>query len=121
MRRLTHKELRHGWEISDPSSDGPVAYLRDLDGSGSYHVCARGDPGAFPVFELVPVETVADACGEVIAAELGECGQFLATQVARAALSAIAAAARQGGDVKQAPGEAPQSGGDSRIARKDIP
>jgi hypothetical protein len=30
---------------------------------------------------------------------------------------AIAAAARQGGDVQQAPGEAPQSGGDSRIAQ----
>jgi hypothetical protein len=29
----------------------------------------------------------------------------------------IAAAARQGGDVQQAPGEAPQSGGDSRIAQ----
>jgi transcriptional regulator with XRE-family HTH domain len=28
----------------------PVAYLRDLDGTGSLHVCAKGDPGARPVF-----------------------------------------------------------------------
>jgi hypothetical protein len=28
----------------------PVAYLRDLDGSGSFHPCAKDDPGAFPVF-----------------------------------------------------------------------
>lgn len=25
-----------------------VVYLRDLDGSGSMHVCAKGDPGAEP-------------------------------------------------------------------------
>jgi hypothetical protein len=34
---------------------------------------------------------------------------------------ALAAAARQGGDVKQAPGEAPQSGGDSRNAQPEYP
>jgi hypothetical protein len=28
----------------------PVAYLRDLDGTGSLHVCAKGDPGATAVF-----------------------------------------------------------------------
>jgi hypothetical protein len=28
----------------------PVAWLRDLDGTGSMHVCAKGDPGAIPVF-----------------------------------------------------------------------
>jgi hypothetical protein len=28
----------------------PVAYLRDLDGTGSMHVCAKGDPGAIPVY-----------------------------------------------------------------------
>jgi hypothetical protein len=30
----------------------PVAYLRDLDGTGSFHVCAKGDPGCFPVFAI---------------------------------------------------------------------
>jgi hypothetical protein len=34
---------------------------------------------------------------------------------------ALAAAARKGGDVQQAPGEAPQSGGDSRNAQKVQP
>jgi hypothetical protein len=34
------------------------------------------------------VERVALACGEVIAAELGECGGWLATVVARAAIEA---------------------------------
>lgn len=28
----------------------PVAYLRDVDGTGSFHPAAEGDPGAFPVF-----------------------------------------------------------------------
>lgn len=34
---------------------------------------------------------------------------------------ALAAAARQGGDAEQAPGEAPQSGGESRNAQKGKP
>jgi hypothetical protein len=28
----------------------PVAFMRDVDGTGSLHACAEGDPGAFPVF-----------------------------------------------------------------------
>jgi hypothetical protein len=32
----------------------PVAYLRDVDGTGSLHACAKDDPGAFPVFGRVP-------------------------------------------------------------------
>lgn len=39
--------------------DEPVAYLRDVDGSGSYHPCAKGDMRAFPVyaepFEVTPL------------------------------------------------------------------
>lgn len=31
-------------------TDTPVAWLRDLDGTGSYHACAEGDPGSFPVY-----------------------------------------------------------------------
>lgn len=31
-------------------SDTPIAWLRDLDGTGSLHVCADGDPGAIPVY-----------------------------------------------------------------------
>ena len=27
-----------------------VAYLLDVDGTGSLHACASGDPGAFPVY-----------------------------------------------------------------------
>jgi hypothetical protein len=33
-----------------PKAQKPVAYLRDLDGTGSMHVCAKGDPGAIPVY-----------------------------------------------------------------------
>lgn len=28
----------------------PIAWLRDIDGTGSLHVCADGDPGAIPVY-----------------------------------------------------------------------
>lgn len=28
---------------------GPIAWLRDLDGTGSLHACAEGDPGAIAV------------------------------------------------------------------------
>jgi hypothetical protein len=28
----------------------PVAWLRSLDGTDSYHPCAEGDPGSFPVY-----------------------------------------------------------------------
>lgn len=31
-------------------ADDPVAYLRDLDGTGSLHPCGKNDPGAFPVY-----------------------------------------------------------------------
>lgn len=33
-----------------PKATKPIAYLRDLDGTGSMHVCAKGDPGAVPVY-----------------------------------------------------------------------
>lgn len=29
---------------------GPALYARDLDGTGSLHVCAKGDPGAIPLY-----------------------------------------------------------------------
>lgn len=31
-----------------------VAWLRDLDGTGSLHPAAKGDPGAFPVYSAPP-------------------------------------------------------------------
>lgn len=34
-------------------------YLRDLDGTGSMHVCAKGDPGAV---EYLPVAQVRQRC-----------------------------------------------------------
>jgi hypothetical protein len=39
-------------EMKEPTllNEEPVAYLRDLDGTGSLHVCAKGDPGAIPVY-----------------------------------------------------------------------
>ncbi len=32
------------------ASAEPVAYLRDIDGSGSLHVCAKDDPDAIAVY-----------------------------------------------------------------------
>lgn len=32
------------------SDENPIAYMRDLDGTGSFHVCAKGDKGAFAVY-----------------------------------------------------------------------
>lgn len=43
LKRLMRAETRR-------QDREPVAYMRDLDGSGSYHVCSKGDPGAFPVY-----------------------------------------------------------------------
>ena len=34
--------LAAGWE--------PVAYARDLDGTGSLHMCSRGDKGAIALY-----------------------------------------------------------------------
>jgi hypothetical protein len=28
----------------------PIMFVRELDGTGSYHPAAQGDPGAFPVY-----------------------------------------------------------------------
>lgn len=41
--------LEAGFE--EPDVRSPVAYLRDLDDTGSLHVCAKGDPGAIPVYD----------------------------------------------------------------------
>jgi hypothetical protein len=60
-----------------------------------------------------------EAYDEVIRAENSR-SPYMNTRAFRAAFSAaIAAAARQGGDVKQAPAESPQSGvsGSERIAK----
>jgi hypothetical protein len=49
-------------------------------------------------------------------------GRSVCAGIVRAiGVPALAAAARQGGDVQQAPGEAPQSGGDSRNAQPLLP
>lgn len=40
-----------------PEQDnGPIAYLRDLDGTGSLHVCAKDDPGAISVYSADEIE-----------------------------------------------------------------
>jgi len=36
--------------LRDHRDEEAVAYLRDVDGTGSYHVCAWSDAGAFPVY-----------------------------------------------------------------------
>lgn len=72
----------------------------------------------------LPRMTVADkhdvTCEDVWADSYGDDYDFwadvAATERVNAKLTALAAAARQGGNVKQAPGETPQSGGDSRNA-----
>lgn len=42
--------IRYFWECERPPEHEPIAWLRDLDGTGSLHPCAEGDPGAIPVF-----------------------------------------------------------------------
>lgn len=37
-------------ETPAPLSTKPIAWLRDLDGTGSLHPASKGDPGAFPVY-----------------------------------------------------------------------
>lgn len=36
------------------SKTNPVAWLRDIDGTGSLHVCAADDKGAIPVYDTPP-------------------------------------------------------------------
>lgn len=36
------------------NAEEPVAWLRDLDGSGSLHPASKGDPGAFAVYRTAP-------------------------------------------------------------------
>lgn len=45
-------ECQHGNQAA-PTPSEPVAWLRDLDGTGSLHACSEGDPGAIAV---VPIE-----------------------------------------------------------------
>lgn len=42
----------------------PIAWLRDLDGTGSLHVCSEGDPGAIAVYDDSPSPISADAVVE---------------------------------------------------------
>lgn len=55
----------------------PVAFLRDLDGSGSFHPCAEGDEGAFPVY-AEPIAAPESCLAEVERAASG----FLASVIA---------------------------------------
>lgn len=36
------------------NAEEPVAWLRDLDGTGSLHPASEGDPGAFAVYRVAP-------------------------------------------------------------------
>ena len=64
-RRLTHGEMREGWTISDPRGPQPIAWMRDLDGTGSFHVCAKGDPRSFPVYRDSDGTATAAANGDL--------------------------------------------------------
>lgn len=46
----------------------PIAWLRDLDGTGSLHVCAKGDPDAIAVYTS-PVPALTDEAVEQALAE----------------------------------------------------
>lgn len=51
MRMATKANVVKHWNTHHESSkveriNCDVVYLRDLDGTGSMHVCAKGDPGA---------------------------------------------------------------------------
>lgn len=54
--------VRAGIEYHLPHSSGlrvlvrePIAWLRDVDGTGSLHPCSEGDPGAIAVYALEEV------------------------------------------------------------------
>jgi hypothetical protein len=47
VAKLAHKIIGHLTHVSD---DEPIAYLRDIDGTGSLHACGKEDPGAMPVY-----------------------------------------------------------------------
>lgn len=40
--------------VNRSSSPAPIAWLRDIDGTGSLHTCAEGDLGAIPVYTTAP-------------------------------------------------------------------
>ena len=46
----------------------PIAYLRDLDGTGSLHPCGPDDPGARPVYSAHTIETQAKQIEELVGA-----------------------------------------------------
>jgi len=53
---------------TEPARSGePITYLRDLDGSGSLHVCAKGDPGAIAVFAEPALRKAVGAAREELA------------------------------------------------------
>jgi hypothetical protein len=43
----------------------PIAWLRDLDGTGSLHTCANGDPGAIPVYAAREIERLTARVAEL--------------------------------------------------------
>lgn len=53
----------------------PIAWLRDLDGTGSLHACAKGGPGAIPVYRKPRSTRISAAQRRVVeAAEYGSAG-----------------------------------------------
>lgn len=47
---LREELAKRARELSVTPDMDVVAYMRDVDGTGSLHPCAKGDPGAFPVY-----------------------------------------------------------------------
>ncbi len=94
-----------------------VVYLRDLDGSGSMHVCAKGDPGALPYvydgdFAGVYAVSLADqGAARRQAKELREVVEMLAKFDARNSIVHLREIAREtlaGLDANPAPSPAPK-------------
>jgi len=52
-RRIEKLEAR-------PDYSEPIAYMRDIDGTGSLHACAIDDPGAIPVFGALEVKELSN-------------------------------------------------------------
>lgn len=52
----------------------PEVWLRDLDGTGSMHVCAAGDPGAVPYVIYKPDARPLRLCGYCRSWQREPCG-----------------------------------------------
>lgn len=75
----------------------PVAWLRDIDGTGSLHPASKGDPHAFPVYASPPAPVVTGELARKLARALDGIAQISPAE-AYQALNAVLASRETGGE-----------------------